>query len=334
LTDLDKIGIGNVTDASYYYAHAITAWILSVFVMFVILRERLWLISMRQAWAHLRNHESKLSSRTVLFLSAPKDALEEGNMTRIFGDAAVRVWPACKATALRELVSERDSKLEQLELAETAFIQNAYKRIRKEKNKDSRNGPEVSNYDDLPQGVRERIRPKRRLGHGITGDEVDSIRWLRERIMNIESQIQDARAKQSGIETGSSGAVFVAFKTITDAQKASQQVLSPTVLALTPRYPGISPKEVLWDNVFLTPERRASQEAIATALVMGLILFWSIPSGLIGLVSNISYLADSAEWLAWLKALPDPVIGLLSGLLPPLATSLLSKYVPNIFRCK
>jgi hypothetical protein len=63
-------------------------------------------------------------------------------------------------------------------------------------------------------------------------------------------------------------------------------------------------------------------------------LFWSIPSGLVGIVSNISYLADNVEWLGWLRNLPDPVLGLLSGLLPPLATSLLSKYVPNIFRCE
>ncbi|KAI9150763.1 membrane protein [Paramyrothecium foliicola] len=329
-TQLDKVGIGNVEKQSHYYAHAVMAWVFFTFVMFTITRERFWLISLRQAWALSKNSASQLSSRTILFLSAPPDALEEGSMNRIFGDAAVRVWPAVEGAELDSLVADRNGSVEQLEVAETKLIRQAWDRVRKEK----KNNPqdEQVSYESLSRNMQDKIRPRHHLGRMKTGEKVDSVQWLRRRIKEHESQIEDARQHKDAAAANNATAVFVEFKTVADAQKALQQVLSTEILALRPRFLGVSPKEVIWKNLFLSPERRISQDGVATALVTALILFWSIPSGLVGLLSNITYLADNVEWLAWLKNLPDPVMGLLSGLLPPLASSLLSKYVPNIFR--
>jgi hypothetical protein len=327
-TELDKIGIGNIIHNKSYYAHAVLAWVFFSFILFCIARERLWLTSMRQAWALSKHNASRLSSRTVLFLSAPEHALEEENMARIFGEAAVRIWPASRATSLQNLVADRNSSLERLEQAETELIQRAHKKVYKERRRGSSDEP---SFDTLPPKVRESIRPRHHLGHAMTGDKVDSIHWLREHIAKTESEIQQLRQQENETDDNSA-AVFVEYKTTADAQHASQQVLTSDILALRPRYLSVAPKEVIWENMFLSPERRASQEGLSITLVVVLILFWSIPSGFIGLVSNISYLADSTQWLAWLKNLPDPVIGLLSGLGPPLTTSLLSKYVPNIFR--
>src|SRR6202012_1612872 len=100
---------------NYFYAHAILAWVFLVFIMFTIARERLWLIGLRQAWTVSKRNASRLSSRTVLFLSCPRDALQESNMHRFFGDNAVRIWPVTRVASLEALVSHRDSKLSQLE---------------------------------------------------------------------------------------------------------------------------------------------------------------------------------------------------------------------------
>ncbi|KAK7985437.1 hypothetical protein PG988_003059 [Apiospora saccharicola] len=325
-TQLDSIGIGNVRDKNRLYAHALVAWVFFSFVMLTVARERLWLVGLRQAWTLSKSNANRLSSRTVLYLSAPRDALEDSNMHRFFGDAAVRIWPATKVDALESLVSARNSKIEQLESAEMSLICTADKKGR---HAAKHSGTGTGSYNELSDGVKATIRPKRLLK---SGKKVDSIRWLREQVKETESDIDEARNSNEIGHPQGAAAVFVEFKTQADAQRACQQVASANLLALTPRHTDIPPSEIIWKNLIIPPARRASQEGLAVAIVIATIVFWSIPSGFVGLVSNIGYLAENVEWLSFLKRLPQPVIGLLSGLLPPLVTSALSKYVPNIFR--
>ncbi|KAI1413423.1 DUF221-domain-containing protein [Hypoxylon sp. FL1857] len=330
-TELDKIGIGNIKKKDRFYAHAIIAWVYFGFVLFTVARERLWLIGLRQAWTLSRPVANRLSSRTVLFLCAPRDALEESNIHRFFGDGALRIWPATKAEALESLVSSRKSKVEQLEAAEMSLIRRAYREGRKHATKVHSQDGRI-NYNVLPDAVKKSIRPKHKPNISPLDGKVDSIEWLREKIKEEEEKIEDARRAYEVGDTNGSAAIFVEFKTCAEAQRACQQVASSNLLALNPRYTGVSPQEIIWNNLTIPPARRISAEGTALATVIATIVFWSIPSSIIGVVSNIGYLADNFEWLSFLKNLPDPVIGLLSGLMPPLATSWLSKMVPNIFR--
>ncbi|KAI1385784.1 DUF221-domain-containing protein [Hypoxylon trugodes] len=330
-TELDKIGIGNVKRRTHLYAHSILAWVFFGFVMFTVARERLWLIGLRQAWILSKPVATRLSSRTVLFLSAPRDALDEENIHRFFGDGASRIWPVAKAEGLESLVSSRGSKVEQLEIAETSLILKAYKEGRRHAKK-SRSANGFPSYDNLPDSVRKSIRPRHKPIVSPLNEKVDSIVWLRDKIKEEETKIEDARRAYGIGETNGAAAVFVEFKTCAEAQQACQQVASSNLLALSPRYTGVSPQEVIWKNLTIPPARRISEEGTALAIVIATIVSWSIPSGLIGLISNISYLAENVEWLKFLNNLPRPVISLLSGLIPPLATSWLSKLVPTIFR--
>ncbi|RWA13651.1 hypothetical protein EKO27_g1445 [Xylaria grammica] len=266
--------------------------------MFTITRERLWLVGLRQAWALSTPNAKRVSSRTVLFLSAPEDALEQNNMIRYFGDGAIRIWPVTKLEALQTLVSERDALVEKLESEEALLIYKA----------NSWNVQKkwiLSSYFE--------IKSKRK----------ESLLKREEEAMGLESYTK---------HDSKGAAVFVEFKTQTEAQKACQQVASSNFLALMPRYIGVKPNEIIWDNLTIPPLRRLSQECIALVIIILTIVFWSVPSSLIGIVSNISYLAENFESLGFLNNLPDPIIGLLSGLLPPLLTSYLSKDVPAMYR--
>ncbi|KAI1464924.1 DUF221-domain-containing protein [Daldinia caldariorum] len=329
-TELDKVGIGNVMKKGHLYAHAILACVFFGFVMFTVARERLWLISLRQAWILSKPIAKRLSSRTVLFLSAPRDALDEDHMQRYFGDSALRIWPATEVDALESLVSKRKSKVEQLEAAEMTLIRKANREGRKRAKSRSQNNQ--LRYEDLQDSMKKSIRPRHKPDISPLNERVDSIEWLREKIKEEEAAIENARNAYEIGHTNGAAAVFVEFKTCADAHRACQQVVSSNVLALSPRYLGISPQEVIWNNLTIPPARRISEEGTALTIVIALIGFWSIPSSIIGLISNISYLANNVEWLSFLKDLPKPVIGLLSGLIPPLATSWLSKLVPSIFR--
>ncbi|KAH7078878.1 hypothetical protein BKA63DRAFT_408546 [Paraphoma chrysanthemicola] len=329
-TELNRISIGNVKKKKHLYAHAAVAWVFFSFVMFTVARERLWLIGLRQAWNLSKTNARRLSSRTVLFLSAPTATLDEGNMQRFFGNDAVRVWPATKADKLQSLVSSRNSKVEELESAEISLILKANEKGRKRQSKNRRR---TVTYDSLSDGIRKSLRPTHRLKTAPVGKQVDSIDWFRSQIKEKEEEIEKARQSNESVDSqGGAAAVFVEFKTQAAAQRACQQIASADILSLTPRYTGVLPKEVIWQNLTLAPTRRLSQEGIALALVIATIIFWSIPVSLVGAVSNIEYLAENFKWLAFLNSLPPTVMSLLSGLLPPLLLSLLASYVPNIFR--
>jgi calcium permeable stress-gated cation channel len=331
-TELNRISIGNVKKRTHLYAHAVVACIFFSFVMFTVARERLWLIGLRQAWNLSKRNAKRLSRRTVLFLSTPTAALDETNMQRFFGKDAVRVWPVTKADKLRSLVSSRNSLVEELESAELSLIQKAHERGRKRQSKNSRRD---ITYDSLSNGIKKSLRPTHRLKTSPVGKQVDSIDWFREQIKTKDSEIEKARESNESVNShGGAAAVFVEFRTQAAAQQACQQIASADILSLTPRYTGVMPNEVIWENLTLPPARRMSQEGVAVALVIATIAFWSIPVSFLGAVSNIGYLAQNVEWLAFLNKLPTSVMSLLSGLLPPLLLSMLASYVPKIFRCK
>ncbi|KAI0449210.1 DUF221-domain-containing protein [Xylaria acuta] len=337
-TELDRITISNVAKTNHLYAHAVMAWVFLGFVMFTVARERLWLIGLRQAWTLSTPNAKRLSSRTVLFLSAPKEALEQSNMSRFFGDGAIRIWPIIRPETLQTLVSERNVLVEKLESAEAVLIHKANSK-KARRTIDGRNRNRFS-YSDLPDLVKRLIRLRSKpkvFPFGSLLDfryskKEDTIQSLRDQIKEKEELIEEMRRSHDIREPHGAAAVFVEFKTQAEAQRASQQVASSNPLALMPRYTGVKPNEIIWDNLAIPPVRRVSQEGIANTIVILSIVFWSIPSGLVGTLSNISYLAENFEWLSFLNELPDPVIGLLSGLLPPLLTSLLSKDVPILFR--
>lgn len=330
--ELNRISIGNVKKRKHLYAHASVAWVFFSFVMFTVARERLWLIGLRQAWNLSRKNAQRLSSRTVLYLAAPTSALEEGNMQRFFGSDAVRVWPVTKSDKLQDLVSARNSKVEELESAEVSFIRKADEKGRQRQTKNSRR---MVSFDSLSTGLKKSLRPTHRLKTPPVGKQVDSIQWYREKLKEKENQVEKARESNASISShGGAAAVFVEFRNQAAAQQACQQVASSDILTLTPRYTGVLPNEVMWDNLTLPPARRLTQEGFAIALVILLILFWSIPVGIVSSVSNIAYLAENIKWLAFLNRLPPSIMSLLSGLVPPLLLSMLASYVPKIFRCE
>jgi hypothetical protein len=78
------------------------------------------------------------------------------------------------------------------------------------------------------------------------------------------------------------------------------------------------------------------ERIIRRFLIMGLvtvaIIFWSIPSAFIGIISNIKFLS-SLPFLTWIKLLPGAVTGFLQGFLPAIALSFWMSLVPAMLRC-
>lgn len=85
---------------------------------------------MKQAVLASPRYAKKLSSRTVLFQTVPKQYLSEEEFSKLF-DGVKRVWIARGSGSIEAMVKARDNMAIQLEGAETKYLKAALKKIKK-----------------------------------------------------------------------------------------------------------------------------------------------------------------------------------------------------------
>jgi calcium permeable stress-gated cation channel len=253
----------------------------------------------------------------VLFLSAPSEALRDENLHRFFGEKAVRSWVVLNLNHLEKTVDKRNSDVDNLEALELKLLKNA--------NKDQRNGDSSNGQPG------ERHRPTHKTKY-LIGDDVDSISRARKDLKVVISDVDRIRETDSSDHHKHTGAIFVEYKDQRSAHEAFQLVRDASLLSLQPRFIGVLPKEVNWQNLNLDPSLRITYSYIATALAVAIIIFWSIPVGIIGTISNINYLTDKWKFLRFINDLPAPILGVLTGLVPPFLLSTVVSYVPYFFK--
>src|SRR5436309_15859513 len=126
--------------------------------MVLVTRERIFLIGLRQAYLLSKSNATRLSSRTMLFLSAPKEVVHEENLRRIFGNEARRHWIVTKLDDIESLVSDRNDSAMMLEAAEVKWSINANKKGLQGWKIDHRNGQSLGNSGDISSFYQE-FRP-------------------------------------------------------------------------------------------------------------------------------------------------------------------------------
>ncbi|KAH8670797.1 hypothetical protein BX600DRAFT_229607 [Xylariales sp. PMI_506] len=331
-SQLDRLGFGNVRDQSKLWAHAAVAWVFYGLVMFIVMRERLWLIGLRQAWYLSKANASRLSSRTVLYLEPSRDISLDADAQSNFGPEARRQWAVKATPKLDSLVGARDSKATNLESLETSFLTNAHKKQVKFARQQEQ---EVTS---LPRDTVDRIRPKHRK-YWVAGHKTDAIDRTRDELQQASTKLDEIRDTYSASTPDSHAvsAIFVEYASQKAAHQAyhrssSSGIPIPASVLVQSRLLGVLPKEIVWKNLTRPNAVRLSGKFTANLIIAAFILFWSIISAFIGSISNVIFLSKNVEWLHWIADLPQPLLGLLTGLLPPLATSLLSSYVPIIMR--
>ncbi|KAL2419904.1 putative membrane protein C24H6.13 [Exophiala dermatitidis] len=327
-SQLDKLSFSNVLGGNRLYAHAIIGGLFFAFIVLLVTRERLFVVGLRQAYQKVPLNATRLSSRVVLYLSVPPEGLREGNLQRYFGKDAVRSWVVSNLSDLEKLVAKRDGKIDTLEGLEVELLKNA----NKEKG-NARNGRDAvgdSSHGSIEPEI-DRHKPRSKSKY-IFGDDIDSIERLRAELSGLISDLDNIRQTDSDEPSKRTGAIFVEFKDQASAHEAFQVVRHPSPLALQPKYIGVQPKEVAWKNLNIEPSLRITYSYMAIALAVATIILWSIPVGIIGTISNIQYLADKFAFLRFINDLPEPILGLLTGLLPPLLLSTVVSYVPYFFQ--
>ncbi|RFU29185.1 hypothetical protein B7463_g7156, partial [Scytalidium lignicola] len=343
---LDILSMSNVDTSTHsgrnrFYAHCFIGWIFFGFVIMLITRESIYYINLRQAFLLSPAYANRISSRTVLFTGVPKNYLDQAKLRKVFGDQVKRIWIVADSSKLDELVEERDDVAYKLEGAEVKLIKMAHqarmKAIKAGASSETEPFPEVADADTESASLAGRWVPKKKwpthkLGKwGLYGKKVDTIEWGREKLSTLIPEVEAAQQAYIAGETEKTGGVFMEFYNQAEAQSAYQSLSHHQALHMCPRYIGVTPGEVVWPSLQISWWQRVVRRIGVLAFITALIVFWAIPVAVVGLISNVSYL-ESVSFLTWLKKIPTVIMGVVTGLLPAVALSILMSLVPVIMR--
>ncbi|KAJ5636323.1 uncharacterized protein N7484_009636 [Penicillium longicatenatum] len=343
-TQLDLLSMSNVSNDQYgrYYAHCFLAWIYVGFIFVMITREHIYFINLRQAYLFSPSYASRISSRTVLFSAVTEDYLNKDKIRGIWGDSKVKnVWLATDTSELEDKVKERDAAALKLEGAETKLIMLAHKARAKALKKqgipeDGNADEEIGQFDDesgsvAARWVEAKDRPTHRLKM-LIGKKVDTINWCRSEIERLSPEIEELQAKHRAGDVKLVTSVFVEFYHQSDAQGAYQSVTHNLPLHMTPRYIGLDPTQLIWGNLRIKWWERLIRHSATLAFVCALIIFWAIPTAVVGCISNINFLVAKVPFLSFINDVPSWIRGVITGLLPSVLMAVLMALVPIIMR--
>jgi MFS family permease len=321
--------------------------------MYMITRESIYYINLRQAYLLSPYYATRLSSRTVLFTSVPDEYLNETNLRRMLGESVERVWIPTDTAHLEDEVKERDKIAIKLEAAETKLIKAANAARLKAAKKKSKQAhqdialeeltPDMEGGSTSSRYLSAKDRPTHRLKF-LIGKKVDTIDWCRAELGKRIPEVQEMQQKHRALNrVKKTNAVFVSFTSLQEAQSAYQSLTHHQILHMAPRYTGMTPAEIIWSNLRIKWWERVLRVTATTSFVFALVVFWSFPVAAVGFISNLDNLKDYSHmppktfkkgftWLNWLLALPSPLFGVVSGLLPTVALAVLMSLLPIILR--
>ncbi|KAF2459070.1 hypothetical protein BDY21DRAFT_283308 [Lineolata rhizophorae] len=337
---LDILTIGNVSNSYWrYFAHAGCAYLFFGFVIFMITRESIFYINLRQAYLMSPIYANRMSSRTVLYTSVPGAYLDQAKLREMLGSHVKRVWIPTDTSDLEDVVGERDKVALKLEGAETKLIKLVNKARGKALKNSARNEEEQAGMadDDTESGsVAARwIAPKKRPTHRlkpIIGKKVDTINWCRAELQDLIPRAAKEQEKHVALDAKKINAVFVEFDSCAEAQAAFQSLTHHQVLHMAPRYTGIVPEEIIWQNLRIKWWERIIRIVATTAFIVALIIFWSIPVAFVASISNIDKLIEWLPWLEFINDIPDVILGVVTGLLPVVLLAVLMSLLPIVMR--
>jgi hypothetical protein len=179
----------------------------------------------------------------------------------------------------------------------------------------------------IPVQSRPYHRPLRNFGR-----RVDTIRWTRARLKVLNRDIWKLRRKHRGGDGSPLNAAFIEFDSQASAQAAYQTLPHHQPLHMSPRHIGMQPDEIIWSALRIRWWEAIMRRFFMMGVIAAAIIFWSIPSAFLGMVTNIEALTGFVPFLSWIVLLPGPILGIIKGLLPALALSWLMAAVPWMLR--
>nr|KAK5440428.1 phosphate metabolism protein 7 [Exophiala xenobiotica] len=321
---LDILSMSNVENPNRYFAHAGVACIFLGFVVLLVARERINFIGLRRAYFLSAAHAQRLSSRTLMVLGLPLEYQDEKMLRQMFGPHVRKIWVATDCKKLEDDVKTQNKTALKLEGAEMKVIKNANKLRMKTLKKQSTDSPTEQNplhWIDAKKRPHHRLMPQ-------LWKKVDTINWSRGTLTELDRFVQQQQTEHLDMKHNKVPAAFVEFSNQSAAHYAYQSIGKDSRNQFSPRYIGVQPDEVIWNNLGVSKSSRKIKLLIATVIIWVMIIFWSIPVAFVGALSNINYLTNKVPFLSFINKIPKEILGVVTGLLPVVLLAVLMALVP------
>jgi calcium permeable stress-gated cation channel len=266
---------------NFFTAHVGVLWIFIPFIFFMVTRESIYYINLRQAYLLSPLYARRISSRSVLFSSVPDEYANEAKIRQMYGNKLKNVWIATQSKKLEEKVEERNKVAMKLETAETKLIKitdAARRKSLKKRNHDVEGDMAHSDMSGESGSAAARwITPKQRPTHKlkpVIGKKVDTINWCRSELQRMIPEVANEQNLHRSGNAKASNAVVVEFFNQTEAQAAYQMVAHHQPLHMAPRVIGFSPGEIVWSNMGITWRTRVIRNLLCIGAVVVTIIFW------------------------------------------------------------
>ncbi|KAF1981760.1 DUF221-domain-containing protein [Aulographum hederae CBS 113979] len=324
----DMFSFGNVRQSNRLYATVFVSWVYLGFVVYLIARESIHLVAVRQAYSLSPFQASRMSTRTVLFTDIPDAYLDEAKIRSVFSGVK-HVWMLTNCSHLKKPVEDRDKmaiKLEDTLIDLSRSTNDNYRKISKSSRRPSEGGVQVLEQRNAPQN-----RPTHR-SKPLVGTKLDTIDYYLRELQKLLPRVEQLQIDSAASPDKRLGACFVEFANVQSAQSAFQEQISRLPKRFQARCIGARPDEIIWTNLGKKWATRDMRYGFSSAVILFLIIFWSIPVSFGGFLSNIPRLIEIAPFLDFIYAIPGQYLGVLTGLVPVLWVVLLLLLVPVICR--
>ena len=322
----DILTLSNIRNKWRTFAHVFLSWILFGAVIFLIYRELVYYTTFRHVLQTTPLYDSLLSSRTLMLTEIPTEKLTD-DILRNYFPSATNIWYGRDYKELEEEVEERTKLASKYEGALNKVLTKAVK-LKNKCIKKLKPVPEPE--DDLDKYLKDgKKRPTHRLKF-LIGKKVDTLNYGAERLGELNKSVGK---KQAEYATNTQlPAVFIEFPSQLELQKAYQAIPYNKDFKGVKRVTGVAPDDVIWPNLQLTPTKRKIQAIIANTVLTLLIIFWCIPVAVVGSISNINKLTEKVHFLRFINNMPKVIMGVITGLLPSVALSILMSLIPPFIK--
>ncbi|CCA74265.1 related to RSN1-Overexpression rescues sro7/sop1 in NaCl [Serendipita indica DSM 11827] len=356
LTGLDQFTFGNVRSdhRARYAAHALLIWVCTAWILYNIKTEMRNFVTLRQRHLVDPIHSASAQANTILITGVPRKFLDEHAIAQLFAHlpgGVKKVWLNRDLKELPEVYERRLKASNKLESAEIALLKTGLNLNKKAnggnvvpdnhptpdkegKTVESATAHPVDTY--VPHGE----RPTHRLpvlGFLPLGKKVDTIDWATKEIVETSDILTKGR-EQLEAEEGQKGekypplnSVFVLFNQQIAAHLAAQALTHNEPYRMANKYTEVAPADVIWENLGMNPYEARIRQVLSYAATGALVIFWAIPVSFVGIVANVSSLCKYS-WLAWVCKMPSSVLGIVQGILPPVALAVLMMLLPIVLR--
>lgn len=340
LKGFEILSYANVKNKNRIYAHVFLSWCVYGIFLFIMYKELYHYIVFRHALQSTPLYDGLLSSRTVILTELNSNLAIEGELEKIFPNV-VKVIFAHDLKELTELCEKRTDNKNKLESALNSVIN---KSVKKQHNKSKEKLDKLYNHgskpkDDLETYVPLKKRPKHRTGKWylppmkkyFNREKVNTIDYSSHQIVELNEKIADLQVDWEFNKRLTS--VFLEFNDQLDAQTCYQSVTDILGrFSFGKKFIGVTPEDINWSNINLSSRERYLKYIVANLFLAAMIIFWAIPTAVVGVISNVNFLTTKVPFLSFINNMPTFLLGIITGLLPTVALAILMSLVPPIIK--